>query len=170
LIEHLFDPTIRSRTLMPTIEQADGKGAVPSEEEVYRDEFTVPEDVIDRNGHVSNVAYVQWMQDAAVRHFTAVGGVDAMRTAGATWVVRSHRIEYRSPAFAGDRIQVLTWVVNFRRVRSLRRYEFVRTSDGVLLAKGETEWVFVDHATGRPRAIPEEIIQILPLAPEGPAS
>jgi len=28
--------------------------------------FTIPENVIDENGHVNNVAYVQWMQDAAV--------------------------------------------------------------------------------------------------------
>jgi acyl-CoA thioester hydrolase len=170
LIEHLFDPTIRLRTLMPTTKQADGRGAVPSEEEVYRDEFTVPEDVIDRNGHVNNVAYVQWMQDAAVRHFTAVGGVNAMRTAGATWVVRSHRIEYRSPVFAGDRVQVRTWVVDLRRVRSLRRYEFVRVTDGALLARGETEWVLVDAVSGRPCSIPEELRRVFTLVPEGPES
>ena len=153
---------------MSTVEQANGESGAPRSEAIHCDVFTVPEDVIDRNGHVNNVAYVQWMQDAAVHHFTAVGGVDAMHSLGATWVVRSHHIEYRSPAFAGDRVQVRTWVVDFRRVRSLRRYEFVRASDGVLLANGETEWVFVDAVSGRPCTIPEEIQQILPLAPEGP--
>ena len=143
---------------------------MPREEPVYRDEFTVPEDVIDRNGHVNNVAYVQWMQDVAVRHFAAVGGMDAMHGANATWVVRSHRIEYRSPALPGDRIRVRTWVVDFRRVRSLRRYEFVRAADGVLLAKGETEWVLVDAVSGRPCSIPAEIRRAFTLVPEAPES
>ncbi len=148
-------------------ERVSSESAAPRAEAIYRDEFTVPKSAIDRNGHVNNVAYVQWMQDVAVRHFTAAGGIGAMRAAGATWVVRSHRIEYREPAFAGDRVQVRTWVVDFRRVRSLRRYEFARASDGALLAKGETEWVFVDAASGRPCSIPEEIRRALPLAPRG---
>lgn len=155
---------------MPTLEQANGENVAPRKEAVYRDEFTVPESAIDRNGHVNNVSYVQWMQDVAVRHFTSVGGIDLMHTAGATWVVRSHHIEYLSETFAGDRIQVSTWVVNFRRVRSLRRHEFLRLSDGVLLAKGETEWVFVNSESGRPCSIPEEIRRVFTLAPEGPES
>jgi acyl-CoA thioester hydrolase len=123
----------------------------------YRFEFDVPEDVIDQNGHANNVAYVQWMQDAAVRHFLAAGGASAMAAAGGTWVVRSHKIEYLGPVYAGDRLQVCTWVVNYRRVRSLRRYDFIRSADGATVARGETEWVFVDAESRRPMAIPEEI-------------
>jgi acyl-CoA thioester hydrolase len=47
--------------------------------------------------------------------------------------------------------------VNFRKVRSLRRYRFIRVADQTVLAEGETDWVFVDAATGRPQAIPDEI-------------
>jgi acyl-CoA thioester hydrolase len=81
----------------------------------------------------------------------------------ATWVVRSHLIEYLSPAFVGDEIEVRTWVANIRRVRSLRRYEFIRKADGKLLVKGETDWVFVDAETGRPLGIPDEVARLFPL-------
>ena len=133
---------------------------------VYRYEFTVPADALDENGHVNNVRYVQWMQEAAVRHYESIGGIPPTQAIGATWVVRSHNIEYLRPAFAGDRIEVQTWVVNIRRVRSLRRYRFVRVPDGKLLVKGETDWVFVDAKTGAPRLVPDEIIRIFPLQPE----
>jgi acyl-CoA thioester hydrolase len=106
---------------------------------------------------VNNVAYVQWMQDAAVRHAEAAGCTAKTRALGATWVVRSHQVEYLSPGFAGDVITVQTWVANIRRVRSLRRYRFVRPADQAVLAQGETDWVFVDAASGRPKAVPEEI-------------
>ena len=109
------------------------------------------------NGHVNNVIYVQWMQDIAVLHCEATGGTQATRRAGATWVARSHSIEYLKPAFAHETVVGLSWVVDFRRVRSLRRYRFLRKSDSKLLARGETDWVFVDADSGRPRTIPDEV-------------
>jgi len=133
---------------------------------IYRYEFTVPESAVDQNGHVNNVVYVQWMQDVAVLHSEATGGTRAMHTAGGTWVVRSHTIEYLRPAFAGEEVVALTWVVSFRRVRSVRRHKFFRKSDNTLLAKGETEWVFVDAESGTPRKIPEEVMRLFPLVAE----
>ena len=126
-------------------------------EPIYQVELTVPAAAVDRNGHANNVAYVQWMQDAAIDHATAAGCTALTHDLGASWVVRTHRIEYLAPAFAGDAVAVATWVADFGRVRSLRRYKFVRTTDQAVLAHGETDWVFVDAATGRPRTIPDEI-------------
>ena len=133
---------------------------------VYTRSFTIPGDAIDENGHVNNVAYVQWMQEIAVEHYAAIGGTQSMRLAGATWVVREHRIEYFLPAFAGEEIEVKTWVENIRRVRSLRKYEFVRKSDGKVLVQGETDWVYVNAKTGRPLPIPEEVFKAFGLSPE----
>ncbi len=133
---------------------------------IFRHEFTVPEAVIDANGHANNVAYVRWMIDVAIKHFHASGSADAMHEIGASWVVRSHHIEYLRPAMLDDRIEASTWVVNFSRVRSLRRYQFVRVSDGVVLARGETDWVFVNAETGRPCSIPEEIKAAFILVPD----
>ena len=132
---------------------------------IYRHEFTVASASVDENGHVNNVEYVKWMQDTAVAHSDTVGCSRATQEAGATWVARSHRIEYLRPAFAGDRIAALTWVCNFRKVRSIRKYKFLRTTDGAVLAEGETDWVFVDAATGRPRSIPEIVSSLFELVP-----
>jgi acyl-CoA thioester hydrolase len=74
--------------------------------------------------------------------------------------VREHRIEYLLPAFADEEIEIRTWVENIRRVRSLRKYEFVRKADGKILVRGETDWVFVDVRTGSPRAIPDEVVRV----------
>jgi len=125
--------------------------------------FTVPESAVDQNGHVNNVVYVQWMQDVGIFHFDAIGGTRATADAGATWVARSHKIEYLKPAFAGEEVTAVTWIANFRRARSLRRYRFPREGDGTLLAEGETDWVFVDASNGRPRKIPDEILRLIPL-------
>jgi len=132
---------------------------------VYTRSFNVPADAIDENGHVNNVAYVQWMQEIAVEHYSSIGGVIAQGP-NATWVVREHRIEYLLPAFAGEEIEIQTWVEDIRRVRSLRKYKFIRKSDGKTLVKGETDWVFVDVSTGRPLAIPADVSQVFTLNQE----
>jgi acyl-CoA thioester hydrolase len=133
---------------------------------VYTRTFIVPQTAIDENGHVNNVAYVQWMQDIAVEHYSSIGGVIAQGP-DATWVVREHRIAYLLPAFAGEEIQARTWIESVRRVRSLRKYEFSRRLDGIVLVKGETDWVFVDVRTGAPRAIPDEVVRVF--GSSGPA-
>ena len=124
---------------------------------VHRHQFEVTEEVIDGNGHVNNVAYVQWMQDVAIRHFDSLGGTDLMDAHGAAWVARSHHIEYLRPVFAGEHLELRTWVVDMERATSRRGYEFVRLTDGAMVANGETHWVFVDAARGRPKRIPEEM-------------
>jgi len=135
-------------------------------EPFYRFEIIVPAEVVDQNRHVNNVAYVQWMQDAALQHSAATGCTRMTEAIGATWVARMHRIEYLSPGFAGDALTVLTWVADFRKVRSLRRYRFIRAADQKVLAQGETDWVFIDAATGRPRAISKEIASLFELVPD----
>jgi acyl-CoA thioester hydrolase len=137
-------------------------------EPIYRLEIIVPAAAVDGNRHVNNVAYVQWMQDAAMQHSAATGRTRMTEAIGATWVARMHRIEYLSPAFAGEAITVLTWVADFRRVQSLRRYKFIRAVDQKVLARGETNWVLVEVATGRPRGIPGEMAKLFVLVPDEP--
>ena len=126
---------------------------------IFTKSVTIPKETIDENGHVNNVNYVQWMQDIAVEHYASIGGIEAQGP-DSTWVVREHRIEYFLPAFENEEIEIHTWVENIRRVRSLRKYEFVRKADEKILVKGETDWVFVDVKTGRPRAVPNEVMAV----------
>ena len=98
---------------------------------VFSYSFTIPKSAIDENGHVNNVAYVQWMQDAAIRHgqegLTGYNGYNLNENG--TFVVREHRIEYLFPAFLGEELEIRTWLTEARRVRVHRRYEFTRKSD-----------------------------------------
>ena len=121
-------------------------------------DFTVPGTTIDVNGHVNNLEYLRWMQDAAVEHSAARGWpLQRYRATHTAWVVRSHSIEYLRPAFTGDPLSLLTWVADLRPRSSLRKYLVWRASDRQVLARAETLWVFVDADTGRARAIPEEL-------------
>jgi len=124
---------------------------------VFNSEFRVSDRDTDQNLHVNNVVYVQWMQEIAIEHSSSRGGTEAIASIGCIWVVFSHRIDYLAPAHSGDVIEASTWVERYLRVKAFRQYRFLRQSDGILLARGETVWVLVDSETGRPRSIPAEI-------------
>jgi acyl-CoA thioester hydrolase len=140
----------------------------PSGPRIYSKRFEVPAAAIDLQGHESNLAYVGWMQDVAIEHSAAAGWPMARYLEiGAGWVVRSHFIEYLRPAFAGDPIGAHTWIPRFDQRSAPRHYVFVRGNDGQVLAKAETQWVFVDLATGKRRPLPRELLEAFdPVADE----
>lgn len=116
------------------------------------------EEDVDWQGHVSNLVYVRWVQDATRAHSDAVGlDFDAYRSLGAVFVVRRHEVEYLRPAFAGENIRVETWVESVRAATSLRRTRIFREKDGAELCRALTRWAFIDFETGRPRRISEPV-------------
>ena len=134
---------------------------------IYHYEHTVGDDEIDALGHANNVAYVQWMQSAAVAHSAALGWPsERYFEVGMGWVVRSHAIEYLQPALAGDRVVVRTWVATMGKATSLRRYKICRKSDGGILATAETRWAFIDYVSRQPARVPREIAESFPIVDE----
>lgn len=116
----------------------------------------------DAYGHVNNAQYLRWMQETAMDASAAVGYDEAAYTRlGTLWLIRETQIEYLSALRYNDRIEVHTWVGDFRRVRSRRHYEIVRIDDGVdpaPVARGCSDWVYLDRATQRPLTVPLEMI------------
>ncbi|MCX9155988.1 acyl-CoA thioesterase [Niveibacterium sp. 24ML] len=124
---------------------------------VYAHRFTVPKSAIDLNGHVNNVEYLRWMQEAATLHSANCGwDVDRYLQTGSSWVVRSHQVDYLRPAFAGDALTVITWVAGFAMQTSPRRYIIRRDTDDQILVRAETVWTYVDARSGRAAEIPAE--------------
>lgn len=137
---------------------------------------------LDVWNHTNNVRYVQWMQDVAVEHSVALGW-DSQHylQAGAIWVVRSHKIDYRKSTHLGDKLLVQTWVSEMKKASCVRRYRFIelpkdcdlnsiatsyrftKYEDGffpssALVATAETHWAFLSTSNFRPvRLFPELI-------------
>ena len=132
---------------------------------VFEQTIEVIADHVDGNGHVNNVCYVQWMQDVAIAHAGEAGATQRTQESGATWVVRSHHVDYHRSARAGDQVRAQTWVATMDWTRSVRKYRFSRAADGVVLVTAATEWVYIDTASGRPEVIPGPVRDALPVLP-----
>src|SRR5437899_7157951 len=124
---------------------------------VYTSLATVRHHELDAFGRVHPGVYLRYLAHAAVEASTAAGFDAAWyAAAAAVWLVRRSTFAVLRPATAGEELEIRTWVEDFRRVRSHRRYE-VRGLDGTLRLAALTDWVYVDRASGRPRRVPREM-------------
>jgi acyl-CoA thioester hydrolase len=125
---------------------------------VHTRQFRVRHYECDLYGHLSNSNYVRYMQETAF-DASAAAGYDMARYAAMDryWLIHDTEVEFLSPARYGDTVEVKTWVVDFRHVRSQRAYELRRAGSGELVARGRTDWALINTATGRPAPIPPEM-------------
>ena len=100
---------------------------------------------------------------------SAAAGYDLARyeALGRVWLVREHDVTYLAPLRYGDTVEIATWVVDFRRVRSRRAYELRRAGDAETVARAATDWVYLERETLRPVSVPPEMI--VAFLPAGPA-
>jgi acyl-CoA thioester hydrolase len=135
---------------------------------VYTALVTVRHDELDRFGRLHPAVHLRYLAHAAVEA-SAAAGYDAgwYARAGAMWLVRRSTLDVIRPARGGEQLAIRTWVEDFRRVRSHRRYT-VHGADGGLLLEALTDWVYVDVGSGRPRRVPHEMEEAFGFAGNGP--
>jgi len=133
-------------------------GEEPAKHRIYTHEFVVQPNEIDAMGHVNNVVYLKWVQDAAEAHWLTKASQDVK--AKYSWVVLRHEIDYLAPAFAGQTIEATTWVENYQGVRSDRIVHLINKESKKVLAKAKTTWCLLDAATQRPKRIESDIASV----------
>ena len=118
--------------------------------------FSVNAADIDAQNHVNNVAYVRWIQDAAVAHWFSV--TTEIQREKLTWIVTRHEIDYKKPAFENEEITVTTWVGEPTRV-SWERFTEIRRGEA-LLVKARSVWCLIDRETLKPTRITADLKEI----------
>lgn len=98
----------------------------PEDREVFEAPLIVRPEHIDDNGHVNNVVYVGWLQEAGTAHWRARFSLEDQ--ARWSWVALRHEIDYLRPiAPDAEGVVARTWVGQPRGPRFDR---FVRIEDG----------------------------------------
>ena len=118
--------------------------------------FTAQPGHIDELGHVNNAVWVDWIQQIATAHWTAVAAPE--HQAAYIWVVTRHEIDYRGNVKLGEAVTARTWVAEPPKgARFDRHMEFVG-DDGKVRVKAVTQWAIIDKASGRSLRVPAEVI------------
>ena len=113
---------------------------------------------IDALGHVNNVQYLYWVQDAAHNHWEVlIQNIDKLL---GVWVVRSHSITYKQAALEGVKLTLKTYVKQSRGVLSERIVE-IFNAEQKLLAVCSTQWCYINPINQKPELIPNTVLELL---------
>lgn len=125
---------------------------------IFSYQHLVSENEIDHLNHVNNVVYVQWVQEAATKHW-AVLSEKTMLNKQFSWVVLRHEIDYKRPAKINDILTIKTWVGKTAGVTSIRFVECYNKNK--LIAKAKTTWCLIDNQKFKPARITASILAVL---------
>lgn len=129
---------------------------------------TVSAGDIDAYRHVNNAVYVTWCDHVAWSHSAALGlplqrcleldrGMAVVRTL----------ITYLRPALPDDAITIATWLLPATsRLIVRRRFQILRSSDAVTLARAEIDYACIELSSGRLTRLPPEFRERYVALPE----
>jgi acyl-CoA thioester hydrolase len=113
---------------------------------------------IDAYDHVNNTVYMTWFDRTAWDHSAALGlPIERCLQLDRGMAVLRSVIAYLRPALLGDDAHVGTWLLTAAgKLRVRRRFQVIRASDGVTLARAEIEYACIELSSGRPVRWPPE--------------
>lgn len=113
---------------------------------------------IDELGHVNNIVYLRWVQDAAIAHWQTLAPEEDQQRI--LWVVLRHEIDYKAPAVEGEEVVARTWIGRAKRLSFERNTEIMRSNDRKLLARARTIWCPISPETGKPLRVDQRIREL----------
>lgn len=116
---------------------------------------------LDPLGHVNNVAYHDYLQEARVG---LIGDLALVSNADYAQIVVRQEIRHVRPlGYAREPVLIDVWISQMARTSYTVEYR-IRDSDGEVAAEATTLLAVVDAQSGRPVRIPEDVRRAL--APE----
>ena len=118
-------------------------------------EHKVPWHELDAAGHVNNAVFVSWFEMARTEAYMRMRG-------GSRWqdldiILARTEIDYRSPAFFHEVLEVRVWPGEVGRSSFGLRYEVREKTTDRLVAEGKSVQVCFDYAKGEKKPIPGEV-------------
>lgn len=106
---------------------------------------------IDFVGHVNNIVYVQWLENARVKLIEAMGfSISKIAIDDDILpIITETTIQYKKPFFLSNEVHVEVWVSEIFNVSANFKFRF-RNEKGVICSTAQQKVLFIDRATQRP--------------------
>lgn len=113
---------------------------------------------IDFQGRVSNIYYIVYMEQARYLHSKSLG-VDFRSTHDRNFdlVVVKTEIDFKAPISGTDTFIVTSKFSLMGKVRLVARQQIICKSDDKVAAWAEHTIAYIDRASGRPTALPDDL-------------
>ncbi|MCY1720921.1 thioesterase family protein [Prolixibacteraceae bacterium Z1-6] len=106
---------------------------------------------IDFVGHVNNIIYVQWLENARVKLIEAMdlSILDLSVKEDILPIITETTIQYKKPFFLNNKVQVEVWVSELFNVSANFKFRFLNEK-GDVCSTAQQKVLFIDKATQRP--------------------
>ena len=111
---------------------------------------------IDELGHVNNAVYVQWIQVAATEHWFAVANEELQSEY--MWFCSRHEIDYKQQLYAGNAVEIRTWLGAFKGARFDRHVDIRLKGSRKPAVLARTTWVLISKDRQMPLRVKPEIL------------
>jgi acyl-CoA thioester hydrolase len=125
---------------------------------IYVHPITIIESDIDGQGHVNNIIYLKWVQEAAIAHWTSVADINMQESN--FWVVSRHEIDYLKSAYLNSKLVAKTWVTEPQGAKSERFVAITDAETETVYANIKTTFYLLDAKSKRPKRIDAEIVNV----------
>jgi acyl-CoA thioester hydrolase len=112
---------------------------------------------MDSFGHVNNVVYFRYFENARVEYFQRIGWWDYMTRTGIGPIVASTQARFRRPVKYPATLRAGAKVVSFAADRFTIRHILVSRSTGELVTEGDAVVVAIDYRANAKVPLPEEL-------------
>ncbi|HSH20558.1 MAG TPA: acyl-CoA thioesterase [Draconibacterium sp.] len=106
---------------------------------------------IDFVGHVNNIVYVQWLENARIKLIEAMGLTitqiaqeDEMLP-----IITETDVKYKKPFFLSNTVHIEVWVSEMFNISANFRFRFLN-ENGEVCSTAKQKVLFIDKATMRP--------------------
>jgi acyl-CoA thioester hydrolase len=129
--------------------------APPPPKDVFTTQIEVAINHIDSMQHVNNGVYLDYITECSRQVNTFYGWQwDRIEESGFEILLQQCRIQYVKPAQLGDKLKISTWAFNIKRSSVERHYLIRRETNGELLARVHTRYIWINPITDAPAQIP----------------
>ena len=117
---------------------------------------------LDSQEHFNNANYVAFAEDAAVRALAAAGwSPSAFKSQGLVIANKRVHIQYQSSASWGERLDVVTYLVELKPAGGVWYIQIERASDREPVARCLIDWSLANRMSGGEQILPKDLSRVL---------
>ena len=112
---------------------------------------------IDFVGHVSNIIYIQWMENGRMKLLEAIGlpVTEIAHGEGIVPVLTETSITYKKPFFLHNSVKIELWVSVLNNASAIMEFRFYNEKEE-LCATGWQKGLFIDRKSMRPSRLTQK--------------
>jgi acyl-CoA thioester hydrolase len=112
---------------------------------------------MDSFGHVNNVAYFRYFENARVEYFQRIGWWEYLQQTGIGPIVGATQARFRRPVKYPDILRAGAKVVSFGTDRFTIRHVLVSRTSGELVTEGDAVVVCIDYRANAKVSVPDPL-------------